>query len=199
MLQQCCVYRYHTLPWWPYNKRTPSSVNRCDDDDPRESRTISFFFFFVYNIRVRSGSEISIWHRWRAEGDPSCMRARTLRVAVGEDNVRAAVAAAGVNTPPTAAAAATAFSLCCSRLFSVARTHVHATNSRPTLTVRTPLPDHGRDLAPPHTLNEPRSTRQTPIFNYSTLNANRVFFLFYFTFCFDLYFYIVYCYYLLYC
>lgn len=121
--------------------------------------------FFVHNIRVRSGSEISIWHRWRAEGDPSCMRARTLRVAVGEDNVRAAVAAAGVNTPPTAAAAA--FSLCCSRLFSVARTHVHATNSRPTLTVRTPLPDHGRDLAPPHTLNEPRSTRQTPIFNYT--------------------------------
>lgn len=123
------------------------------------------------------------------------MRARTLRVAVGEDNVRAAVAAAGVNTPPTAAAA-TAFSLCCSRLFSVARTHVHATNSRPTLTVRTPLPDHGRDLAPPHTLNEPRSTRQTPIFNY-TLNANR-FFCFNFIFCFDLYFYVVYCYHSLY-
>ena len=88
---------YHVMPRSPYNKRTPSSVNRCDDDDPRESRTISFF------VRVRSGSEISIWHRWRAEGDPSCMRARTLRVAVGEDNVRAAVAAAGVNTPPTAA------------------------------------------------------------------------------------------------
>lgn len=135
---------YHTLPRWPYNKRTPSSVNRCDDDDPRESRTISFF---VYNIRVRSGSEISIWHRWRAEGDPSCMRARTLRVAVGEDNVRAAVAAAGVNTPPTAAA----FSLC-SRLFSVARTHVHATNSRPTPHFQTteqishlPTPSTNRD------------------------------------------------------
>jgi len=81
-------------------------VNDDDDDDPSESRTISFF------VRVRSGSEISIWHRRRAGGRKGIRRAcapgRYVWRAVGEDNVRAAAAAAaGVNTPPTETAATT--------------------------------------------------------------------------------------------
>lgn len=80
-------------------------MNRSDDDDPRESRTISFF------VRVRSGSEISIWHRRRRAGGRKGIRRACApgRYVWREDNVRAAAAAAaaGVNTPPTETAATT--------------------------------------------------------------------------------------------